>query len=110
MRAKIGHLHVIESLDHTVCAMGGGRPQATAQAILRSFHVPGASRKAKGEMTGVTPGATEKLPPGLSRLPADKLVKVHQALVELEQAGLSEVPDLAHLSKVVRCSEKGLPP
>ena len=46
----------------------------------------------------------------LSRLPADKLLKVHQALVELEEAGLSEVPDLAHLSKVVRRSDSELDP
>ena len=60
-------------------------------------------------MAGVTPAApSEKLPPGLSRLPADKLLRVHQALVELEQAGLSEVADLAHLSKVVRRSDAEL--
>ncbi|CAJ1408011.1 unnamed protein product [Effrenium voratum] len=47
-------------------------------------------------------GVKARLPTQLSRLPTDKLLKVHQALVELQEAGLSEVPDLSSLSKVVK--------
>eukprot|EP00434_Breviolum_minutum_P042844 symbB.v1.2.038153.t1/scaffold5847.1/size23122/2 len=36
----------------------------------------------------------------LNRLPADRLLKVHQALQELQDAGLSEVLDLSQLLKV----------
>lgn len=43
-----------------------------------------------------------RLPMQLSRLPADRLLKVHQALQELQEAGLSEVPNLSQLSKVVK--------
>mmetsp|Transcript_36143 Transcript_36143/g.83292 ORF Transcript_36143/g.83292 Transcript_36143/m.83292 type:complete len:688 (-) Transcript_36143:222-2285(-) len=62
------------------------------------------------EMTSEANEATEevktssdsRLPLQLSRLPADKLLKVHQALQELKEAGLSEVPDLSSLAKVVK--------
>lgn len=50
----------------------------------------------------VSAGPSERLPLQLSRLPADKLMKVHEALMQLQEAGLSEVPDLAGLSKVVK--------
>ncbi|CAE7297327.1 unnamed protein product [Symbiodinium natans] len=52
--------------------------------------------------SGPSGSSESRLPLQLSRLPADKLLKVHQALMELQEAGLSEVPDLSALSRVVK--------
>lgn len=61
--------------------------------------VPAAAAEVPAE---VSTGPSERLLLQLSRLPADKLLQVHEALMQLQEAGLSEVPDLAGLSKVVK--------
>lgn len=47
---------------------------------------------------------SSRLPPQLNRLPADKLVKVHEALGTLKEAGLTDVKDLAALSECVKAN------
>eukprot|EP00434_Breviolum_minutum_P038136 symbB.v1.2.033821.t1/scaffold4249.1/size57077/1 len=62
------------------------------EAEMQGEEVPAAAAESSTEKV--------RLPVQLNRLPADRLLKVHQAFQELQDAGLSEVPDLSQLSKV----------
>ena len=64
------------------------------EAEMQGEEVPAAAAESSTEKV--------RLPVQLNRLPADRLLKVHQALQELQDAGLSEVPDLSQLSKVLK--------
>ncbi|CAE7033179.1 unnamed protein product, partial [Symbiodinium sp. CCMP2592] len=62
------------------------------------------AEEAEEQAPASSDSVSSRLPPQLNRLPADKLVKVHEALGTLKEAGLTDVKDLAALSECVKAN------
>eukprot|EP00439_Symbiodinium_sp_Y106_P067937 s355_g11.t1 len=76
-----------------VCVRMVDDPRPRAVALRTSLERCGKMCVAEEQAPASSDSVSSRLPPQLNRLPADKLVKVHEALGTLKEAGLTDVKD-----------------